>query len=231
MRLSGLLASKRESPLAYVKICGITSPQDVKVCLEAGADALGFLVGLAYPSEDQLSSEAAAALIRQVPPFVSTVLVTHRTALDDVRALCSHVSASILQLHGDFPLDRVPELRGAFPHLKIIKAVHVTGPESLDRAKLAADYADAILVDTRTATRLGGTGMVHDWSISRAIRESVFPKPLILAGGLDPENVLDGIEKVRPFAVDVNTGVSQRRGVKDADRVRQFIDAARLVRS
>jgi phosphoribosylanthranilate isomerase len=213
----------RSQSLRYVKICGISSPEDLGASLDAGADALGFLVGLSYPSEDQLSPEDAARLVRSVPPFVTTVLVTHRTALREVRELCASVPAGTLQLHGDFPVQWIPEIRSAFPYLKIIKAVHVIGEESIDRAKVVADYADAVLLDTRTPTRLGGTGVVHDWSISRAIRDTIFPKPLILAGGLTPANVSDAIAKVQPFAVDVNSGVSARRGLKDPELVRQFV--------
>jgi phosphoribosylanthranilate isomerase len=213
--------------LPYVKICGLTSSQDVRACIAARTDALGFLVGLDYPSEDQISTERAAALVREVPPFVSTVLVTHRTAASDVIDLCRKVPVSTLQLHGEFPPALVPELRGVLPHLRIILVVHATGDESLERAKRASDHADAILVDTRTETRLGGTGRVHDWTISRAIRDLLHPRPLILAGGLDPGNVSAAIERVRPFGVDVNSGVSRRRGVKDARRVREFLENAR----
>lgn len=219
--------TRREAKVPYVKICGICSPEDLRASVEAGADALGFLVGLDYASEEQVSPVDAAALVRQVPPFVSTVLVTHRTGPSEILELCAAVPASTLQLHGDFPVDRIPELRDAFPHLKIIKAVHVIGPQSVDQARMAAKQADAVLVDTRTPTRLGGTGQVHDWSVSRAIRDAIHPTPLVLAGGLSPENVLAAIEKVRPFGVDVNTGVSREREVKDPARVRAFVHAAR----
>ena len=212
----------------YVKICGISSSGDLRAAIRAGASALGFLVGLDYPSEDELEPEAAATLVRQGTPLVSTVLVTHLAQTDAVEQICSIVQPSTLQLHGDFPLDRVPELRGRFPHLRIIKTVHAIGDHSIDQAKMAAEVADAILADTRTSARLGGTGQVHDWSVSRAMREAIGRTPFILAGGLDPENVKTAVEKVRPFAVDVNTGVSARRGVKDPELMRAFVERCKL---
>jgi phosphoribosylanthranilate isomerase len=213
--------------VTYVKVCGIASEADVEACLAAGVDALGFLCGLSHPSEDELAPERAAELARRVPPFVSRVLVTHSTAPAQVRALLAAVPVSVLQLQGDFPLDRIAELRAAFPHLAIAQAVHVTGAESLDRAAEAARAADAVLLDTRRGERLGGTGETHDWRLSRAIRDRIRPTPVVLAGGLDPENVAAAIETVLPFAVDVNTGVSARRGRKDPERVRRFVENAR----
>lgn len=216
----------RRPAVQYIKVCGITSREDIAIALDAGVDALGFLVGLNYSSEDELSADAAFELIRDVPPYVSTVLVTHRTELVDVLALCERTRPSTLQLHGNFPIGLISNIRVAHPTVKIIKAVHVTGNESIAIARTAAASADALLLDTLTSSRLGGTGIVHDWSISREIRQSV-ERPIILAGGLNPDNVAQAIDLVRPFAVDVNTGVSLQRGVKDVNLVRRFVAAAR----
>jgi len=211
----------------YVKVCGTTSESDIAVAVAAGVDALGFLVGLVYPSEDELTPEEASALIRGMPPFVTSVLVTHQSDARVVSGLCERIPAAALQLHGEFVLDDIPVLRSSFPGMKIIKAVHVTGPGAVDAAKAAAAYADAILLDTQTATRIGGTGEVHDWSISRAICHAVRPTPTILAGGLRPDNVVAAIREVQPFAVDVNSGVSLRRGVKSGELVSQFVANAK----
>jgi phosphoribosylanthranilate isomerase len=210
-----------------VKICGITSQADLEIAIGAGASALGFLVGLLHPSADRLDAEAAAALILRVPPLVESVLVTHRSEPAIVSDLCARTRAGAVQLQGDFPLAAIDELRRAHPRLRILKAVHVTGPEAIETAWHAARFADAILLDSIAAGRLGGTGAVHDWSISRAIRDAVAPTtPVILAGGLRPENVRSAIERVDPFAVDVNSGVSVRPGLKDAARVQAFVREA-----
>jgi phosphoribosylanthranilate isomerase len=213
----------------HVKICGITSQGDLEIALGAGTSAVGFLVGLVHPSVEQLEPEQAAELIRRVPPFVTSVLVTHSSEPKLVDDFCAIARPAALQLQGDFPLAEIAALRRAHPALRIIKAIHVTGPEAIEHAALAAPEADAILLDSRSPGRLGGTGLTHDWSISRAIRQRITPVPLILAGGLRPENVRSAIERVAPFAVDVNSGVSVRPGVKDAARLHAFMREARAI--
>jgi phosphoribosylanthranilate isomerase len=210
-----------------VKICGITTPQDAAVAAALGADAIGVLVGLVHASEDEVPLERAAEILRVLPPFVAGTLVTHRSEPEEVRRLCGAVQPSVLQLHGDFAPEAMPALREEFRTLRIIKTVHVETEAALERARQVAPYVDAILLDTRTAARIGGTGLVHDWSISRRIRDALTATPLILAGGLSPANVAGAIERVRPYAVDVNSGVSLRRGVKSADLMARFIHAAK----
>ncbi len=210
-----------------VKICGIASPEDARLAVEAGADALGFLVGLRYETADRLTPEKAQAIIAVLPPFVSSVLVTHLEDPAEVLAICRAANPQVLQLHGGYPLEEIGALRRELPHLKIVKAVHVSGEEAVEAARRAADYADAVLLDSRTASRLGGTGLTHDWSISRRIVEVVGEFPVILAGGLTPENVAAAVAQVQPFGVDVNTGVTSVPGRKSPGRLSQFIDQAR----
>ena len=215
--------------LTRVKICGITTKEDAWTAIDLGADALGFLVGLLYESEDELTASEAGKIVESLPPFVSTTLVTHRANLTEVTDLCAQVRPQVVQLHGLYPLDQIPLLREAFPTVKIIKAVHVAGDAESDiAAALAASrYADSILLDTKTATRIGGTGVTHDWSVSRRIRDAVAPTPTILAGGLTPANVARAIAQVAPYAVDVNSGVSVRRGKKSPQLVEEFVRAAK----
>jgi phosphoribosylanthranilate isomerase len=206
-----------------VKVCGITTHEDASVAIRLGADALGFLVGLLHESEDEISAKAAAELVATLPPFVSGTLVTHRAEPAEVRELCRDVRPQVLQLHGEFPLDRIPQLREEFPPLRIVRVVHVENERAVELAKATAPYVDAVILDTKTATRIGGTGMTHDWSISRRVRDAVAGTPVILAGGLNPENVASAIARVRPYAVDVNTGVSLRRGKKSPELMERFI--------
>jgi phosphoribosylanthranilate isomerase len=212
-----------------VKFCGVTTSEDLASAVRLGADALGFLVGLGYDSEDQLTAKEAGVLIGMLPPFVAGTLVTHRTELAEVRNLCREAKPQILQLHSDFRPDRIPALREEFPALKIIRAVHVESEEAIAVARGVAPYVDAVLLDTKADTRLGGTGITHDWSISRKIRDMLGDTPVILAGGLNPENVSKAIDQVRPYAVDVNSGVSVKRGKKSVARMEEFIRIAKGV--
>jgi phosphoribosylanthranilate isomerase len=210
-----------------VKICGVTTPEDAALAARLGADAVGVLVGLVHASEDEVDPERAAAILATLPPFVAGTLVTHRAEREEVRRLCRAARPQVLQLHGDFPLEAIAGLRESFPALRIVKTVHVDGEQALEDARRAAPQVDAVLLDTRTATRIGGTGVTHDWTISRKIRDALSATPVILAGGLTPDNVARAVDHVRPHAVDVNTGVSLRRGQKSADLITRFVRAAK----
>jgi phosphoribosylanthranilate isomerase len=205
-----------------VKICGVCRLEDALAASQAGADAIGCLVGLDRPSPEQVTASAARAIFSVVPPFVARVLVTHKTTLGEVADLLRESGATAVQLHGDFPLVAIPALREAVPFASIIKCVHVTGDEAIAAATAGARVADAILLDTKVRGRIGGTGKTHDWSISARIVQSV-DKPVILAGGLNPENVAEAIAQVRPFGVDVNSGTRATAGIKDPAKIRAFI--------
>ena len=209
-----------------VQVCGITSKDDACAAADLGVDALGFLVGLVHASEDELSAAEARKIVEALPPFVVATLVTHRADPADVRELAREVRPQAVQLQGAFPLDDIPALREALS-VKVVKVVHVEGEASVAAAVEAARYADAVLLDTRTPERIGGTGTTHDWSISRRIRDALAPAPVILAGGLTPDNVAGAIERVRPYAVDVNSGVSSARGRKSPRLVEAFVRAAK----
>lgn len=214
------------SAVIRTKVCGMTKIEDARAAVDAGSDAIGCLVGLDDDVPDRVETGAAREIFASLPPFVARVLVTHRTAVTDVVDLARVTGAQVVQLHGAFPLDAIPELRRASPHLSIVKCAHVVDEGSIDEALRAAEAADAVLLDSRTADRVGGTGRVHDWSISaRIVARS--PKPVILAGGLTPENVADAIERVHPWGVDVNSGVRGPDGLKSHARIRAFVAAAK----
>ena len=210
-----------------VKICGVTTPEDAALAARLGADAVGVLVGLSHASEDELDPEPAGAILATLPPFVVGTLVTHRTRLEDVQRLCRATRPHAVQLHGDVADDVIPGLRELFPSLRIVKTVHVDGEGSVDAAHRVAPHVDAVLLDTRTATRIGGTGLTHDWSITRRIRDALADTPVILAGGLTPDNVAAAVDRVHPSAVDVNSGVSLRRGQKSDELLARFIRTAK----
>lgn len=211
-----------------VKICGVKRVEDALLAHAYGADAIGVLVGQAHASSDFLSPEHAAEIVRALPPFCSSVLVTHVADAEGVSSLLSAVAASCVQLHGESTVEDIRRLRKLFPALKIIKSIHVTGEASVTEAKQFEADADAILLDTLNLQthQVGGTGKTHDWSVSRRIVEAV-RVPVILAGGLHPENIRDAIDAVRPFAVDVNSGTKGSDGFKDAEKLRLFIEGAK----
>jgi phosphoribosylanthranilate isomerase len=211
-----------------VKICGIRNVDEARMAVSLGADALGFLCGLSYRTDDELDLATARRIILEVPPFVSTVLVTHQTGLDWVVRACRQSGCSAVQLHGDFALEQIPELRTMIPNVRIIKAVSVVDENAIKFAASAAEQADAIILDSRTATRIGGTGHTHDWSISARIVKAV-SKPVILAGGLTPANIVKAIEIVQPFAVDVNSGVELPDGSKSPQKVGDFVRLAKAI--
>ncbi len=209
-----------------VKICGISTVEDARAAAAAGADAIGCLVGLVTPSPDGVEAAAARAIFAALPPFVARVLVTHRTTVEEVAALAAEAHPTVVQLHGHFPLETIPQLRAALPHVAIVKNVHVEGEEALDAAREAGGVADAVLLDSKTKDRIGGTGTTHDWTISARIVREV-PSPIILAGGLNPENVAEAIARVGPWAVDVNSGTKGPDGRKSHFRIRAFVAAAK----
>lgn len=209
-----------------IKICGVTCERDARAAAEAGASAVGCLVALDHPSPDEVDARAARTIFASLPPFVARVLVTHRTAPREIASLVREAAPTTVQLHGAVPLAEVPALRIRFPFLTIVKTVHVCDDAAVDEARHAAQVADAVLLDTRTVDRIGGTGITHDWSISARVVRAC-PRPVILAGGLTPDNVAEAIRRVAPWGVDVNSGVRGDGARKSEARLRSFVAAAR----
>jgi phosphoribosylanthranilate isomerase len=170
--------------MPFVKICGIQTYEEARSALDCGATALGFLVGLTHRAEDEIEAAAAAAIVRRLPTETETVLVTHLLEPAALADLQSVVSARTIQVHGSMTAPDLTRLRGLVPRARLLKAVHVTGEAALDEALAYSAAADALVLDSRTADRLGGTGLTHDWSVSRRIVGKVAPLHVYLAGGL-----------------------------------------------
>jgi len=218
-----------------IKICGIRTPSDARVAIKAGADALGFLVGTRYYTEDEVFPRRVKEILHAIDSkclkHIKRVLVTHLLDARDIVRLLKILGFTYVQLHNAISVEEIKRLRDTLPQLKIIKAVHGNGENPLDTALLYAEYADALVVDTVAKTgngkiRIGGTGKVHDWNITARIVE-MSPVPVILAGGLNPENISYAIKQVLPYGVDVNSGVEDPRGNKHPLKVRQFVTVAR----
>ena len=213
--------------MVFVKVCGIQTWEEAGAALACGATALGFLAGLTHRAEDEIGEAAARAIVRRLPAHAAAVLVTHLLDPERVAALAASIGARTVQVHGDMAIPDLRRLRVLAPNARLLKAVHVTGDDALGRALDYAADSDRLVLDTRTADRLGGTGRTHDWSVSARIVAAVAPLPVYLAGGLTPENVAEAIARVRPAGVDVNSGVEDANGRKDSERMRAFVDCVR----
>ena len=215
----------------YVKICGIRRHEDALIAAELGADAIGLLVGQRHNSPDFISAAVAREISRTLPPSVEAVLVTHITEVDEIDRLLRQSGITAVQLHSEITADSVANLRTRFPDLKVFKSVHVISAESVRYPEGFSKVVDGFVLDTiNVATdQVGGTGNIHDWSISQKIVERFPDIPIILAGGLNSKNVRSAIESVHPFGVDVNSGTKGSDGFKDARKMREFIlEAKRL---
>lgn len=215
------------------KICGIRNESDLAIALEAGADAIGLICGINHRSEDEVTPEVARRLTEAAPPFVSTVLVTHRDTPESILDLADRTGVNTIQVHGIVTLETLRQVKARAGSRKVLRAVHVSGEEAIDDALQAAPHCDALLLDSRSKDRLGGTGQTHDWSISRRIVEAVAATgtPVILAGGLNPGNVGAAAEQVGPFGVDVNSGVDDVTGDKSPALCRDFVHNAARARN
>ena len=198
------------------------------VTVAAGADAVGFIVGV--PSSPRnLTLERAEMLLSQVPIFVDSVVVMAPKSIKQLVEVCERLKPSAIQIHGKEQLDS-SEIREKIKDTRLIKTVYVTEDALNETAIEDSKMFDALLLDSFSKGQYGGTGKVHDWTLSRQIKEAVAPVPVILAGGLKPENVKEAILKVQPYAVDVASGVELSPGVKDHEKVRTFVENAKKIK-
>lgn len=208
--------------MTRVKVCGITSETDLEAAVDAGADAVGVITDVPVDTPREVSSERAAELLAAVPPFVAGVLVTMPGEPERTVELAESVNPDVLQLHGTLSAGDLAYLSSK-TDTAILKTVDA---DSIDAAHRYDDLVDALLVDSTDETGAGGTGRTHDWDATRELQAEV-DSPVVLAGGLTPENVADAIETVSPYGVDVASGVEASGGVKDHDAVRAFVRNAK----
>ncbi len=233
-----------------IKICGIRSPEEIELAAFYGADAVGFITEVPVESPRKLDSDTAAYLVSRVPETLSSVLVIMPENADMAVELIEKIKPDIVQIHSRLPLlelEIIKEKTG-IPIIKTLSlpvkgetlSIPVQGEVSGEKARNMtpisrlleelslleeADIIDSILLDTSTSEKSGGTGCVHDWTLSQRISEET-QLPLILAGGLKPENVREAIRAVSPYAVDTASGV-ETCGKKDAVKIKSFIEEVR----
>ncbi|HIE32341.1 MAG TPA: phosphoribosylanthranilate isomerase [Methanosarcinales archaeon] len=208
-----------------IKICGNTNPYDLNHAISCGADAVGFITDVPVRSPRKIDAKTAKQLIEQVPVLVDSVLVIMPKDLDSAMTLITETAPTCVQIHNDLPNNELAIIAKTVKLIKTIVIPKDASSEIVDpvvsRIRELTGIADAILLDTGTSSGSGGTGTVHNWQISAEIVRRC-KVPVILAGGLTPDNVADAIWHVRPYAVDTASGV-ETGGARDSERVRLFI--------
>lgn len=213
-----------------IQVAGVIDQAEADLICEEGADWLGFALRLPLKNED-LSEKDAAAIIKAIQPEHRGVVITYLTDAEEIKQFCQELGVTAIQLHGDVTPDELRTLRRIAPDLFVLKSL-VVKKDNLDElitiVDQASEWVDMFITDSfNPATGAkGATGLLHDWSISaELVRRS--PRPLMLAGGLNPDNVAAAIAEIRPAAVDAHTGLEDATGRKDRMKVRKFVEEAR----
>ena len=216
--LREFLFNRYNARMTRIKICGITREQDLRAVANSGADAIGLVFYDKSPR--RVSVAQAAQLVRSIPPFVSVVGLFVNATAEQVREVLAQLPLDVLQFHGE----EQPEFCAQFgkPYLKAIRV-----KAGVDLVECAARYADAqgLLLDAHVEGVQGGSGETFDWKLIP--RE--LPLPVILSGGLHAGNVAEAIKQVRPYAVDVSSGVEVAKGIKDAAKIAAFVNEVKRI--
>ena len=212
-----------------VKICGIKTEHDLKMAINAGADAVGFITEVPVDSPRKISISEASSLISKVPVFVTSVLVIMPRNADEAINMIHEAKPTAVQIHNALPLAELRNIRET--GVRIIKTIpvseHADTEMLIDLIKDLSGIADAVLLDTAIDGKTGGTGVSHNWELSGKVVLSAGMQ-VILAGGLTPSNVSEAVQCVRPYAVDTASGV-ETDGKKDEKKVIDFINNARML--
>lgn len=207
-----------------IKVCGITTVEDAREAIRIGVDALGFI--FAEKSPRYISPEKVKEIVNQLPPFIHLVGVFVDSDPVEIQEIIEYCGLTHVQLHGEEDAEYCQKVAQSASPCRVIKAFRVSSQT------MSADFAPyeesvvGYLLDTFAAGQAGGTGKPFDWS---KIESFNLKQPVILAGGIAPENVVEAIRSVRPFAVDVNSGVEVEPGKKDHDRLNQLVELVKNV--
>ena len=205
-----------------VKIDGLTNLNDINMVIEEGVDLIGFITG--FPeSPRNLKFEQIKSFLSQIPKHIFTVIATKMELVDDLIKKLNPELPKFLKLYGE--LSNVKQIQG----IQQIKVLHADPNTIFNKVKNDVKQFDIILVDSSVKGQYGGTGITHNWQISKEIRDYIYPKQFILAGGLTPNNIIQAVKKVKPYAVDVSSGVETKLGFKDKIKVRDFIFNAKSI--
>lgn len=206
-----------------LKVCCIATVEEAEIAVDHGANAIG-LVSEMPSGPGVIPDDRIEEIAARIPPGVSTFLLTSSCEVDAIVDQQRRFGVDTIQLCDDLAPGHILELRSLMPGISIVQVIHVAGENSIDHAIEAAGAAHALLLDSGNASstvkELGGTGRTHDWAVSRKIRDEV-QVPVWLAGGLTPDNIAEAIRQVRPFGVDVCTGL-RTKGILDVEKLARF---------
>ncbi|OGU67894.1 MAG: N-(5'-phosphoribosyl)anthranilate isomerase [Stygiobacter sp. RIFOXYC12_FULL_38_8] len=213
-----------------IQIAGVIDKEEAKLLMELGVDYLGFPLRLPVNKED-LTEDEAVEVIKTITPPHQSVLITYLNKADEIISFCDKLNVKIVQLHGDISFDELVRTKTLRPDLEIIKSLVVASDNYDKLVKMVETFSpwvDAFITDTfdPVTGAEGATGKTHDWSISKKLVE-LSPKPVIIAGGLNPKNVKQAILEIKPAGVDVHTGVELPNGRKSAELVKVFVKEAK----
>ena len=212
-----------------IQIAGIIDKQEAEMLMSAGVHYLGFPLRLPVNKEDT-TEEEAAEIIKAIKPPHSAVLITYLDKAEEIIKFCEELNVNIVQLHGKISKKELIKIKSQKPGLEIFKSLVVAEnnfEELVIVLNLLSPYVDAFITDTfdPVTGAEGATGKTHDWNISKKLVE-LSPKPVIIAGGLNPANVKQAIMEIHPAGVDVHTGVEAKDGRKDSELVKRFVEEA-----
>ena len=213
-----------------VKICANKSIEEADMCLDAGADIIGILVGQEHTSNDFVDKVKAKEICDYVNHRCDVSLVTHLTKANDIIELTKYIGNNIIQLHSDIDENEVEKIKEALPNIKLVRLIHVSSDGTICTDFCKMKYVDYYLLDSFNlkTNQVGGTGLVHDWNKSGYLIKEL-NKPTFLAGGLNPNNVRDAIKTANPYGVDVNSGCKNDLGKKDREKVKSFVKNAKNI--
>jgi phosphoribosylanthranilate isomerase len=215
---------------ALIQIAGVIDKDEAAMLMNAEVDNLGFPLRLPVNKED-LTEEEAAEVIKIITPPHNAVLITYLSEAEDIIGFCDKLKLNIVQLHGKISKEELKKLKTLRPELEVFKSLVVTENNYSELENMVdslSEFIDAFITDTfdPITGAEGATGKTHDWNISKKLVE-ISPKPVIIAGGLNPLNVKKAIKEIHPAGVDVHTGVENKSGRKDYELVKRFVEESK----
>lgn len=215
--------------MVKVKICGNRSVEDARMCLNAGADIIGILVGQEHASNDFIDKHTAKSIVDFVNKRCDVSMVTHLTDASEIIELTKYIGTNIIQLHSNISESEVQKIVEKLPNIKLVRLIHVSDSGKIITDYESMKYVDFYLLDSFNlkTNQVGGTGLTHDWNKSKELVK-ILKKPTFLAGGLNPDNVKEAICIVNPYGVDVNSGCkNENTSKKDFYKVKKFVENAK----
>ena len=207
-----------------IQIAGIRTLADALECIKNGVDAIGLLVGQSHPSDDFITKELAYDIVKAIPPYQVTAMITHSESAEEIISLVKYIGVNCVQLHSYISESEVKKIHTAFPHIKLVRLIHIDGDEITNFEEMR--FVDAFFTDSinKATGQFGGTGLTHNFEHD-AMLSLKLTKPLIVAGGVNADNVGAVIKKVKPYGVDTNSGCKGTDGRMNYGKLKAFCDA------